>query len=147
MGNPGVFYRSCSLLPLQSGSTPAPRTRHHHPPHTHTTFCVHDLNIGSVLIRTGMCFNVCPAILTHTQARVSSQSLLHLKSIPSHLRPAPGRGILSPPLPKAQATSFGAQLPGTHSFSEQGAPPSLQLQGLCLQGRALGLKGHANTTS
>lgn len=135
-----VMFVAAASVRKYSSSTYAP-------PPLPPTFCVHDLNIGSVLIRTGMCFNVCPAILTHTQARVSSQSLLHLKSIPSHLRPAPGRGILSPPLPKAQATSFGAQLPGTHSFSEQGAPPSLQLQGLCLQGRALGLKGHANTTS
>lgn len=98
-------------------------------------------------IHTGICFNICPAILTHTEARVSSQSLLHLENVPSHLRPAPCRGIFSPPLPKAQATCFGAQLPGTHGISEQGAPLSLQLQGLCLQECALGLKGHANTTN
>lgn len=149
MGNPGVFYRSCWLLLLLSGSTLAPRTprppcRPRRP--LHNLMCTQpEHRICS--IHTGICFNICPAILTHTEARVSSQSLLHLENVPSHLRPAPCRGIFSPPLPKAQATCFGAQLPGTHGISEQGAPLSLQLQGLCLQECALGLKGHANTTN
>lgn len=44
LGNPGIFYRSCWLLPLLSESTPVP---HHTSPFT--TFCVPDLNVGSAL--------------------------------------------------------------------------------------------------
>lgn len=79
-------------------------------------------------IHTGIGFNVCPVILTHTEARVSPQSLLHLKkySLPSQAsaRLKRPQSLNCPPLPEAQATSFGTQLPGTRGISEQGASPA-----------------------
>lgn len=79
-------------------------------------------------IHTGIGFNICPVILTHTEARVSPHSLLHLKkySLPSQAsaRLKRPQSLNCPPLPEAQATSFGTQLPGTRGISEQGAPPA-----------------------
>lgn len=44
----------------------------------------------SCSIQIGISFNFHPAILALTEARVTSLPLLHLKTSPSHLRPAPG---------------------------------------------------------
>lgn len=85
-------------------------------------------------IHIGICFNLTPCH-PGSHGSTGQLSLLHLKTSPpiSGQRQAEEASVprLST-LPKAQATSFGAQLPGTHSISEQGACLSLQLQGLCL---------------
>lgn len=123
MGNPWISYRSCWLLPLLSGSAPAPR----YPSPLHNLLCARPEH-RLCPIHTGIGFNVCPVILTHTEARVSPQSLLHLKkySLPSQAsaRLKRPQSLNCPPLPEAQATSFGTQLPGTRGISEQGASPA-----------------------
>lgn len=138
-GNPGIFYRSCWLLLLLSGSTLAPHTPPPHPAHF-TTLCVHDLNIGSVLYILEYVLTYAPPSDSHGSTGLFSIFAAFGKcSLPSQAS-ARSRHLQST-LPKAQATCFGAQLPGIHSISEQGASPSLWLQGLSLPtGACLGAK-------
>lgn len=117
----GSFPGRVGCCQLLSGSTPAPSD-------PSSQLCVHNPNTESVLHILGYVLTYAPLFMVHTEARVSSQSLLHLNTCPC---PSQASARLRQPQPLDGPPCLRLRPPALgHSFlvlsiSEQGASPSL----------------------